>query len=174
MGTPASASSSVTVPDLASAARAVRKAARLSCSPVTILGATGPALHALAATASTRCGMVGKNKVEGYPSQVQTCRTAWPKTARYSADLAAPAARQHQQDRRLRLTPRQLLRVGPQQRRDLLGEGMTDIAAGQARENLAIFIGLRTATARVRGRHSAASRAPCPAATPRPSARHSR
>ncbi len=45
-------------------------------------------------------------------------------------DLAAPASRQHQQHRR-RLVPAFLLLDGGPQARDLLGQGMADIAAGR-------------------------------------------
>ena len=153
-----------------SAACALRNAARFSASPTTTRGCTGQS-SAPPQSVSCRCGMVGSTGSNAMPCGPQLAERL-AEHRHVVPDLAAPAAGQHQQQRRLRVAARLLVgRRAAARRSARSGDDRhrcrADRPAGDAPP-------ARTAAAPARDRHSRAWRGRGPAATPRPTARHNR
>ena len=128
----------MTVPDLASAARAMRNAACFSACSTTMRGRTGHAAVA-SVTCASRCGTVGTTTSIG-PTRSLQQRERLAEDAGEPRDLAAAAARQHQHDRRIG-QPAPRLGLVRAQLRNLLDQRMADIAARRAAEP-AMHVGL--------------------------------
>ena len=162
---PHSASSSVTVPDLARAARAIRNAARFSFSPITICGGTSQLLTAFThRRLEMRHGR--QHRLEGCALAAELRRAPGripPDDAgsRCAGCPAAPAEPAVSASRRFRSSA-----LGRSEASCSV-KGMADIAAGRPAQ-LAVFLRLE----RQQRQHvidiAHASRARGPAATPRP------
>ena len=126
---PASASSSVTVPEAASAARARRNAAHFSAGSITMRGARPSRRRR---RAPLRQGGARRQHQFHGSDAVAHPRQGLAEDRQQPADLAGAAARQHQNERR-RFAGDGLFRPGTQLRQPF-GQRMADINAGRTAE----------------------------------------
>ena len=143
------------------------------CRALFLLADHDPRLHrpalSASATASCRCGMVGRINSNAALGLQQAQRLA--EHRHVMPDLAAAASRQNQQNRRRGPgAPAPRCRAAAK-RSARSGDGRHSCTADRAACDM---LPARTAAAPARDRYSRASRAPGPAATPRPRARHNR
>ena len=131
IGTPASASSSVTVPDFASAARAMRNAACFSAVSTTIRGGSGHCFVA-ARIGSARCGTVGTTTSSG-PTRSRSKATVSANTpsSRSTSPTRLPGSTSRTGGAASRRSASCCIRT---QFADLSRQGMPDIGAGRAAE----------------------------------------
>ena len=131
VGTPASASSSVTVPEAASAARARRKAdhfsSRLDNDPRRRRPIAARLLHLVDKVRDRR-----QHDLDGADALLHRGHRR-AENRDVTPDLAAAAPRQDEDHGRVGIAPRGLQWTGTQHR-DLLGEGMADIGTWRAAE----------------------------------------